>query len=152
MRNTGPTVLAYLLARIGQPELAEDLCQETFVKAFQHWHTRNITRHPLPWLCRIARNTLIDELRRPAYRQVLPLIEGLDIAEPVSLENQLELGVAVRAALRQLPQHERTPLLMQALGGCRLREIARYVGCSENALKSRLFRTRARFQQLYAAS
>ncbi|MEM8530638.1 MAG: RNA polymerase sigma factor, partial [Chloroflexota bacterium] len=57
-------ILAYLTGILHHRELAEDLCQETFIKAFRNWPTQGQLRNPVGWLYQIARNTAIDELRR----------------------------------------------------------------------------------------
>lgn len=146
-----PRIFAYLLSKVSHRELAEDLCQETFIKVLRRWDQRHLTHKLLPWIYCIAKHTLYDEFRRPVHRRSVLLAEDVDLPDPSSYADQIELGVTVRAALSNLPNHERVPLLLQTLGGCQLKEIARHVGCSEPALKSRLIRSRARFKKLYAA-
>lgn len=146
-----PAILTYIRAIVDQRELAEDLCQETFVKVLRHWEQRDQSQPPGPWIYRIARNTAYDEFRL-AYRRNVPFFNTNNVSSSERLADQVELRTTVRATLAQLPTHERVPLLMQVVGGCNLREIARVVGCSENGVKSRLFRSRARFQRLYSAA
>ena len=147
-----PAILAYLRGIVGQHQLAEDLCQETFLKVLRHWEQRDQSQLPAPWLYRIARNTAYDEFRLAYRRCNVPLFDTRNVPSSERLAEEVELRAAVWATLDQLPAHERVPLVMQVIGGCNLREIARVVGCSENGVKSRLFRSRAHFQQIYHAN
>ncbi|NOK60459.1 MAG: RNA polymerase sigma factor [Chloroflexi bacterium AL-W] len=57
-------LLAYLVRLVHDREAAEDLCQESFIKALRHWHKRNLQTNTIAWLYRIATNTAYDYLRQ----------------------------------------------------------------------------------------
>jgi RNA polymerase sigma factor (sigma-70 family) len=57
-------VLAYLTRLVSDREAAEDLCQETFIKAMRGWEGRDPTASVAAWVYRIATNTAYDYLRR----------------------------------------------------------------------------------------
>src|SRR5262249_6202405 len=57
-------VLAYLTRLVSDRETAEDLCQETFIKAMRGWEGRDSSASVGAWLYRIATNTAYDYLRR----------------------------------------------------------------------------------------
>ncbi len=64
VRRYGPPVFDLIYRMVGQRELAEDLAQETFVKAFRALDRHGPERKPSAWNLRIANNTAIDYVRR----------------------------------------------------------------------------------------
>jgi len=64
LRRYGPPVLDLIYRMVGHRELAEDLTQETFVKAFRALDHNGPERKPSAWILRIANNTAIDYVRR----------------------------------------------------------------------------------------
>jgi RNA polymerase sigma-70 factor (ECF subfamily) len=64
VRRYGPPVFDLIYGMVGQRELAEDLAQETFVKAFRALDRHDPERKPSAWILRIANNTAIDYVRR----------------------------------------------------------------------------------------
>src|SRR5262245_1149495 len=104
-------ILAYLTRLIDDHEAAEDLCQETFLKALRGWAQHDQSASPIGWLYRIATNTAYDHLRRRRRAIFMPLVESL----PGGYAPELWLGERelVRSTLAQLPAHYREPLLLQ---------------------------------------
>ena len=142
-------ILAYLTRLIDDREAAEDLCQETFLKALRGWARHDPAASPVAWIYRIATNTAYDHLRRRRLAQLAPLIDAEAIPGGHAAESRLDEGEPVRSALAQLPPHYRVPLLLQACEGRSLGEIADALGCSNGAVKMRLVRARIRFRELY---
>jgi len=64
VRRYGPLVFDVIYGVVGQREQAEDLTQETFVKAFEALEQQDPDRKPSAWILRIANNTAIDYVRR----------------------------------------------------------------------------------------
>src|SRR5262245_41318966 len=64
LRRFQRPVLSFILRMTGDPALAEDLAQETFVKAFRSLAAFDSSRRLSSWLFRIAHNTTVDALRR----------------------------------------------------------------------------------------
>ncbi|SRR5258706_8172963 len=141
-------ILAYL-ARLTDREAAEDLCQETFLKALRGWAQHDQSASPVAWLYRIATNTAYDHLRRRRRAVFTPLIEALALPDAHAPELWLDEREPVRNALAQLPARYRVPLLLQVCAGHSLNEIADALGCSSSAVKMRLLRARKRFRQVY---
>jgi RNA polymerase sigma-70 factor (ECF subfamily) len=143
-------LLAYLARLVGDRSAAEDLCQEAFLKALRGWSGRQAAAATTAWLYRIAANTAYDHLRR----QRAALARLPHAAEPASTfapEARLDTAERVRAALASLPAGYRAVLVLHICQGYGLDEIAAAAGCSHGALKMRLSRARARFQQAYRA-
>lgn len=143
-------ILAYLMRLVSDRETAEDLCQETFVKALRGWAQHDPQASAAAWLYRIATNTAYDYLRRRRRIHFTSLFE----AEPTfssdnSMESRLDEGEPVHIALAQIPPLYRVPLMLHTCEGRSTQEIADALGCSNSAVKTRLFRARERFRQVY---
>jgi len=142
-------LLAHLARLVGDREAAEDLCQETFLKALRSWARHDPAASPVAWLYRIATNTAYDHLRRHRRVALAPLVEVEAPAGALAPGTRLEEGESVRRALAQLPAQYRVPLLLHAYAGHSLGEIAAALGCSHAAVKMRLLRARERFREVY---
>jgi RNA polymerase sigma-70 factor, ECF subfamily len=65
-RAEATQIRAGLAARLGDVGLAEELVQDAFVAALEHWGTDGVPPNPGGWLATTARRKAIDRLRRPA--------------------------------------------------------------------------------------
>jgi RNA polymerase sigma-70 factor (ECF subfamily) len=146
------SLLAYLTRLVSDREAAEDLCQETFIKALRGWSERDPSASVGAWLYRIATNTAYDYLRRRRRIRFMPLV---DIEPPPNgdhtMESRLDEGEPVHRALEQLPPMYRLPLVLHSCEGRSTQEIADALGVSNSAVKTRLFRARERFREVYQA-
>ena len=143
-------LLAYLMRLVSDREAAEDLCQETFIKVMRGWEQRDPSASLTAWLYRIATNTAYDYLRR---RRRIRFTLLMDTDQPPSgehsMESRLDEQEPVQAALEQIPAMYRLPLVLHSCEGRGTQEIAATLGCSNSAVKTRLFRARERFRQVY---
>jgi RNA polymerase sigma-70 factor (ECF subfamily) len=143
-------LLAYLTRIVRDRDTAEELCQDSFMKVLRHWPQRDQQQDARAWLYRIATNTAYDELRRWRRRPCMTLPDAWDIIDERSdVETQVSEADAVRAALAQLPAHERVPLTMQMYADQSLNEIAAATATPVNTIKTRLRRARAHFHAVY---
>lgn len=141
----------YLCRLVGDDKQAEDLAQDAFVKAYRALARLPKEANARAWLYRIATNTALDWLRRRRLISWLPLFDR-DSHPAVRLsfaESSLE-SVAVRQALADLPARYRVPLVLYACQDLSTQEIADILQISRGAVKTRLFRAREKFRQLYA--
>lgn len=138
-RELAPMVFAVTYRVLGSRELAEEATQETFVKAWRAAASFDPTRDPKPWLATIARRTAIDLHRRTARRPTVPLDEAATPAAPVDEDATVDLW-AVREAVEELPEVERTVMRLQHLEGLSQPEIATRLGVPVGTIKSRSFR------------
>jgi RNA polymerase sigma-70 factor, ECF subfamily len=142
-------LVAYLARLVRDRTAAEDLCQETFLKAIRGWAGRRSAATTTAWLYRIATNTAYDHLRRRrAAGAQLRYSDRLLSCAPAP-EPQLDAAALVRQTLERMPARYRLPLLMHILQGYSLDEIAAALDCSYDAVKMRLFRARECFQRAY---
>jgi RNA polymerase sigma-70 factor, ECF subfamily len=140
-----------LIARLtGDRALAEDLAQETFVKAYRSLAAFDTTRRLSSWLFRIAHNTAVDALRRSRTQ---PQIEpaGADEPDPVAIAaappeadpvEQQALGRALKAAMRHLRPDQRTALILRYDEGLSFDEIGHVLAVPEATARSHVHRAR----------
>ncbi len=138
-----------LVRRTGDPDRAEDLAQEVFVRALEA-----PPRNPKPWLFAVALNLARDDARRAARQgRTLTLLkgeaEGVAAATDAVLD-QSERVAAVRQALERLSHTDREALLLKA-EGFRYEEIASALGLSPGSIGTTLARARRRLVEAYRA-
>jgi RNA polymerase sigma-70 factor (ECF subfamily) len=135
-------VYAYIYARLGHREEAEDVVQETFIRAFLSMGRLRGPGAWQGWLLKIARNLCTDALRRRKTRHTEPVdpewLDGAPSPETqlMTQERRRELNAAVAA----LPEPCRIVLSMRFGSGCTRREIATALGVPESTIMGRLAR------------
>ncbi len=130
--------------------LAEDLCAETFYKAYRSLHTfREADASFSTWLYTIARNTVLSELRKQRSIQV-SLDEDHSIVPEAPREVAPEYALLrnekvtlVREAINRLPEKQRSALILREYDQLDYQEIAQVLGQTVSSVKSLLFRARA---------
>jgi putative glutamine amidotransferase len=135
----------------GDAETTEDICQETFLRAW----TRAPRDAPAPvlaaWLRRTATNLAVDELRRRARRPAAALDElagatADGAAARDALVGAAPDGAAAREAFACLPVADRAVLALRFQAGLTLRELGAVLGIAEDAARKRVERARARLR------
>lgn len=132
-------------------QLAEDLVQDTLMKA---WHYRDdIKRHEseMAWLCRVMRNHLIDHLRKQANQEHVPLDE-LSCCAAVELSpegqyQQMDAIQRVHAALAMMPLIHRQIITLVDLEELSYVEVAEILAIPVGTVMSRLSRARVLLRQ-----
>jgi RNA polymerase sigma factor (sigma-70 family) len=141
-RDHAAAVHAYLIGLCRDPRFAEDLMQDTFVKA-----TRALAGYrggsPRSWLFAIARTTFLDEVRR---RREHTSAEPPDI--PVR-DPDVAAVLTVRAVLATLPESQRSALILRDQLDLTYEEVAETLGKSLGATKVLIHRARAAFRRAY---
>ncbi|HOE65744.1 MAG TPA: DUF6263 family protein [Candidatus Hydrogenedentes bacterium] len=128
-------------AHLGNREEAEEVCQETFLKAFQSLHSLREISQLGHWLLSIARNLSRDVLRKRAREaESLNQVSPSDAVHPQP--DRTEVHERVRAHLNALDDEDREVLVLCYFDGCRAPEIARFFGISHVAARKRLQRAR----------
>lgn len=138
-----PSVHRYLLALTGQPELAEDLTQETFLQGWQHLNTFRGRASLRTWLHRIARREFLQALR--GRKDQIALDETREMAAPGG--TAWTAAIELRGVIDRLPLPEREVVLLHYLEGCSTAEIARIVDAPVGTVCYRLGRARERLRQ-----
>ena len=134
---------------------ADDLVQDTYDRAFGHWHELRERRSCRAWLFRIARNLFTDHARSVAARPELWLVTGTDssrLESIVSAESVERMDARqLEAALKHLPDEQREAVLLCDLWGFSYEEIAAIMSCPLGTVQSRIARGRGTLVTLLAA-
>lgn len=152
MRRYQRKILAFVYHMLKSSNLelmAEDLCSETFYKAFRSLHSfREVDASFSTWLYTIARNTVLSELRKQRNGSI-PLDESgyVPVAPSEIAPEQAILRSEkvdkVREAINNLPEKQRSALILREYEQLDYQEIAGILGQSVSAVKSLLFRARS---------
>jgi RNA polymerase sigma-70 factor, ECF subfamily len=140
---------------------AEDLAQHVFLQVFKSAHRYEVSAKFTTWLFTIARNLCLNEIRRRSRHPADSLDETFadndeqPIRQPEELKNlsppdsllQDELEQKIEAALAELPEKQRTAILMCRGDEFSYEDIAEVLGCSVSATKSLIHRGRETLKQ-----
>lgn len=140
--------IVHILKPYRLESLAEDLCQETFFKAYKNLKSfRDEDALFSTWLYTIARNTVISELRKSKNGEVYiedtisaNLSTSYLLPEQEILRTEKE-GM-IRHAINQLPENQRSALILREYEDLDYKEIATILGLTVSSVKSLLFRAR----------
>jgi RNA polymerase sigma-70 factor (ECF subfamily) len=146
-------VVAALVRRFGDIELAEDVAQEAFVEAMRRWPESGPPPNPGAWLTTTARNRAIDRLRRESTRDarhaqaaMLTDDDGDVDAGSVSSVPDERLRLIFTCCHPALGRDAQVALTLRLLGGLTTAEIARAFLVDEAAMAKRLTRSKAKIK------
>jgi RNA polymerase sigma-70 factor (ECF subfamily) len=149
--------LAGLLTR--DPGDAEDLVQDTFLKAYRHWDTFIPGSDCRRWLATICRNTFYAQQARRRWvvavgddleLETFAAVQLHELARERGVEEmfaRLDLAPAIRAAIDALPAEFRESVLLVDVEDLRYDDAARLLGIPVGTVRSRLYRGRRLLQQ-----
>lgn len=132
-RETGPALLAYFRRQSSLAGAAEDLLQDTFVRAIHSFGRLRSSVTPRAYLFGIARHVTLEALR--ARRPVIELLSEAAAPEVALEDARLE---PMRAAIASLPVMHREPLLLKLQQELSYVEIAEVLGIPVGTVRSRL--------------
>ena len=133
----------------GDRELAEDVCQEAWLRAVREWRVKGVPDIPIAWLTTVARNLIVDQLRRREYvplesvsaQDVLTAVEDDDVSDSTAIVS------ALTNALARLPKAEAELLESFHFERNKMSQLATSYGVSERAIEGRLRRARERLRR-----
>ena len=159
LENTKKVCMPLVWQKIGDFHYAEDITQDTFLRAYQKLSTlRNPSRFP-GWLSVIANRLCLNWLREQKREQQLQSLEDTpveeiatsDYARYVSEQRETEATEhrfeIVKKLLAKLPEGERTVMTLHYLGEMTTKEISRFLGVSVDTVKMRLHRARKKLRE-----
>lgn len=124
--NTARAVYGYILSYLKNPQDAEEVMQETFLKVWTLAETYRSQGKPMAWLFTIARNLCLMRFRQQKYQADVSIYE-LEEQEPGEVCREIEMApekMALMAALSLLKEEDRQIVLLHEAGGLKHREIA----------------------------
>lgn len=149
------TLYRVALRLTADPSQAEDLVQDTMLKAYRSWRQYRPGTNARGWLLTILRNTFINDYRRRKHE---PIAMDLEAAEPHAVYRSMQesdpegtffsqiVDDKVIEAIDALPTDFREVLVLSDIEGMSYGEIAETLGIPVGTVKSRLFRARRQLQ------
>jgi RNA polymerase sigma-70 factor, ECF subfamily len=138
-------VTGYLWRMTGDIDATNDLCQDTFMRAWQQFDRIANYDRPIAWLLRVATNLALNQLRH------VSTISLQDINHPAMSDpgnHQVEQEI-VRQVLASLPEKQRAMLILREVYGYHCQEIGKILDMSTDAVKKGLCRAREQFRHIY---
>ncbi|HZT44040.1 MAG TPA: RNA polymerase sigma factor [Chthonomonadaceae bacterium] len=145
---------AYYL--LGHRDDADDVKQETFLKAYRAMPSFRNDCSLQTWLLKICGNLCRDRIKaRQRHREVLYdphttqdcLHADTDIVDPYAIVDRAETGAMILRVLNGLPMQHRNIIVLHEIEGMSCKEIAEILDCSQASVKLRLFRARRQFKE-----
>ena len=146
-------IYAYLFRMLRDGELAADLTQDAFVKAYRNYNSLEKPENARAWLYQIAHRVALDELRRRKIVRFLPWTGESHGSAPSAehLAMELRLSADLQRALGKIPERQRAALLLAELHDLTGLELAAALGVSHVAARALLTRARESLRQALAA-
>jgi RNA polymerase sigma-70 factor (ECF subfamily) len=157
-------VFRFALRLSGSPAEAEDLVQETFLKAFRSWSQYTPGTRCKSWLLTICRNVFLRSRERVRlHREILerevvfneasqevvqPIWAMLPSSDPEGEFFNAIVGDVVLNAIDDLPEEYRSAVILSDVEGLSYAEIVEVMGVPVGTVKSRLFRARRHLQKV----
>ncbi len=143
-----PHLRAFGRSLSGSRDLADDLVQETLLKAWAARKRFQAGTNMRAWTFIILRNLFLSQMRRARFKGEWDDVTASKIlAAPASQDRHIELGDMQRA-LMHLPQPQREALILVGAGGFAYEEAAEICGCAVGTIKSRVARGRVALEAL----
>jgi RNA polymerase sigma-70 factor, ECF subfamily len=124
---------------------ADDILQETFLKAYRSLESFEGKSGHYTWLYAIARNLSLDEFRKRKIEKKISTVTVDDLeleSDTFESESDKEDILLLRKAIAELPELLRSIVVMKTIDGMNYAEIEEITGVNEQTLKNRMFRAR----------
>ena len=146
-------IYAYLVRMLRDPDLAADLTQDAFVKAYKAYDTLEKNENARAWLYQIAHRVALDDIRRRKIIRMVPWTGEARGAAPSAerLAMDLRLSGPLERALARIPARQRAALLLAELHDLTGVELAAAMGVSHVAARAILTRARESLRRALAA-
>jgi RNA polymerase sigma-70 factor (ECF subfamily) len=146
-------IYAYLIRMLRDPDLAADLTQDAFVKAYKNYDTLEKDENARAWLYQIAHRVALDDIRRRKIIRMVPWTGESRGAAPSAerLAMDLRLSGPLERALAKIPERQRAALLLAELHDLTGLELAAAMGVSHVAARAILTRARDSLRKALAA-
>lgn len=142
-RRHSRSVFAFFKRSCGDASVAEDLTQDVFLRLLRYGASFDRDRAFKPWLFSVAHNVLRDHFN-DATRKIAATTETIENPDPrPDQSRRLEAKdrlARVEASLALLSDEQRMTLILARFHDLSYREIAQILGCSEGAVKARVYR------------
>jgi len=145
-------IYAYLLRMVRDPEMAADMTQDAFIKAYRAYNALEKPENARAWLYQIAHRVALDEMRRRKIVRFLPWTGESRGSSPSAehLAMELRLSGPLERALARIPERQRAALLLAELHDLTGLELSAALGVSHVAARALLTRARQNLREALA--
>lgn len=145
-------IFGYLLRMMRDPEVAADMTQDAFIKAYKNYDTLEKPENARAWLYQIAHRVALDEIRRRKIVRFFPWTGESYGAAPSAehLVMDANLSGDMQRALARIPERQRAALLLGEVHDLTGLELAAALGVSHVAARALLTRARESLRQALA--
>ena len=133
-------IIRYAKSYVGDYYIAEDICQEVFLRWFEHAEPFSSEEHCRAWLIRVTLNCTSSLLSSSWFRRTVPLPETLQTAPQEETE--------VYSAVMRLSKTDRTVIHLYYYEDMNTIEIAKLMGTTDSTVRSKLSRARKRLKEI----
>jgi RNA polymerase sigma-70 factor (ECF subfamily) len=142
-RRHRPLIERTAMALTGDPNTAEEVLQDTFLRAYRHRRTLRLDVSPVPWLYRVALNLCYSRLgRRKLPMEPIGETTAATLRdhapEPPEVAEREELRRSIRRGIAALPEKHQLVIVLYYLNGLSLQETADTLGIRLGTAKSRI--------------
>lgn len=137
-RRFGPLILARCRRLLRDQALAEDVCQDVFVRVFQHLDRSRTDEEALMWMYRVSTNLCLDALRRRASRGTVTELDPELASCERGTEDRVEDRELVQKLLAHTPEKLHATALLYHVDGVEQAEIARTLDITRRTVINRL--------------
>jgi RNA polymerase sigma-70 factor (ECF subfamily) len=137
----------FVRKRVTDRNLAEDIVQEVFVKAYAHLNELADRQKILPWLYQITRHAIVDHYRK--HNSTEAFDESFVVADTNDAEAAKELASCMMPLIRRLPPDYREAVILSEIDGLLQKDVAAKQGLSLSGAKSRIQRGRKMLKALF---
>lgn len=139
-------VYYHALKLFGNPWDADDVTQETFLKAFMKYGSLKNSQSFGPWLFTICNNEITNLYRKRHHEQ--PIQTDMMVERPIHAEKETSWDASLYKAIDLLSQEHREVIIFKYFAGLQIKQIALLTGISEKRVKSRLYEARIRLKSM----
>ena len=152
-------LFSFILRMVGDPVEAEEIAQDTLIRAYIHADKYREIAKFSTWLFTIATNLVRNQVRKkkrqpymltldpaPEHDDQIPLDPADPVADPTRLLEGRELGELIAQATAQIPEKYRVPFLLREVEQLSYEEIQQVTGLKLGTVRSRINRARTRFR------
>lgn len=147
-----PELLGYLVRLLDDTHDAEDVCQDTLLRAYRAYGRLKPGSNTRAWLYKIATNTAFTALKHRKRRQARSVevdLERLPADPPAPLDPREQMQV-IRSAVEALPPKQRAALMLRHFQGLSYSEIAVSLGGTETAARANVYQAIRRLREALA--
>lgn len=140
-------IFNYAHKRLNRTQDAEDLTQEVFRRFVSHVHLLDGNKPVRPWLTTVARNLVVDFLRKPATMEMDP---ELDVRDSADVARRAELRLDMEQAIQSLSPIAQKIVTLHFFEGYDYHEISQHLRISLSSVKVNVYRAKARLRSSLA--